>query len=183
MHFLIVDESPELRTELGIMLCAHWPDADIDLFDPAERDAWRAALRKGGVSALLLQAPFPGEDVAALISNLCRDPQAPPLLLLADQVVRLAALARESGVDGVVCSPHEIAVIRREFGGDFLVVTPGIRPAWAAAQDQKRIMTPAEAVGKGADYLVIGRPVTAAPSPREAFALIAREIAQNSPRS
>jgi orotidine-5'-phosphate decarboxylase len=102
---------------------------------------------------------------------------------VADQVVRLAALAKESGVDGVVCSPHEIEVIRREFGGDFLVVTPGIRPAWAAAQDQKRIMTPAEAVGKGADYLVIGRPVTAAPSPREAFALIAREIAQNSPAS
>jgi orotidine-5'-phosphate decarboxylase len=102
---------------------------------------------------------------------------------VADQVVRLAALAGKSGVDGVVCSPHEIEVIRREFGRDFLVVTPGIRPAWAAAQDQKRVMTPAEAVGKGADYLVIGRPVTAAPSPREAFALIVREITQNSPPS
>jgi serine/threonine-protein kinase PpkA len=85
MHFLIVDESPELRTELGIMLCAHWPNADIDLFDPAEREAWRAALHKGGVSALLLQAPFPGEDVVALINGLCRDPQAAPVLLLADQ--------------------------------------------------------------------------------------------------
>jgi len=100
---------------------------------------------------------------------------------VADQVVRLAALARESGVDGVVCSPQEIEVIKLKLGRDFLVVTPGIRPAWAAAQDQKRIMTPAEAVFRGADYMVIGRPVTAAPSPREAFALIVRELAQNPP--
>jgi hypothetical protein len=70
MHFLIVDESPELRTTLGIMLCARWPDADVDLFDPAERDALRDALAKGGVSALLLQAPFPGEDVMALIRSI-----------------------------------------------------------------------------------------------------------------
>jgi orotidine-5'-phosphate decarboxylase len=102
---------------------------------------------------------------------------------LADQVLRLAALAKDSGVDGIVCSPHEIEVIKRELGKQFLVVTPGIRPAWAAAQDQKRIMTPAEAVGKGADYLVIGRPVTGAPSPRDAFALIVRELAQTPPLS
>jgi orotidine-5'-phosphate decarboxylase len=102
---------------------------------------------------------------------------------VAEQVVRLAALARESGVDGVVCSPHEIDVIKRELGKDFLVVTPGIRPVWAATQDQKRIMTPAEAVAKGADYLVIGRPVTAAPSSRDAFALIVRELEQTPPRS
>lgn len=97
---------------------------------------------------------------------------------VADQVLRLATLARESGVDGVVCSPHEIEVLKRELGRDFLVVTPGIRPSWAAAQDQKRIMTPAEAVARGADYMVIGRPVTAAPSPRDAFALIVRELEQ-----
>ncbi len=94
----------------------------------------------------------------------------------ADQVLRLALMAREAGLDGVVCSPHEIEVIKRECGGDFLVVTPGIRPAWATAQDQKRIMTPAEAVGKGADYLVIGRPITGAPSPHEAFLRILSEI-------
>ncbi len=102
---------------------------------------------------------------------------------VAEQVLRLATLARESGVDGVVCSPHEIEAIRRELGKDFLVVTPGIRPAWAAAQDQKRITTPAEAIGKGADYLVIGRPVTAAASPRDAFALIVKELGQKPPVS
>jgi orotidine-5'-phosphate decarboxylase len=95
---------------------------------------------------------------------------------VADQVVRLALLAKESGLDGVVCSPHEIDIIKRECGGDFLVVTPGIRPAGAAAQDQKRIMTPAEAVLKGADYLVIGRPITGSPSPHQAFLKILTEI-------
>ena len=95
---------------------------------------------------------------------------------VADQVLRLAALARDSGLDGVVSSPHEIEIIKKECGGEFLVVTPGIRPAWAAAQDQKRIMTPAEAIGKGADYLVIGRPITAAPSPHQAFLKVLADI-------
>lgn len=95
---------------------------------------------------------------------------------VADQVLRLAGLAKESRLDGIVCSPHEIDIIKRELGRDFLVVTPGIRPAWAAAQDQKRVMTPAEAIRRGADYMVIGRPVTAAPSPRDAFALVVKEL-------
>jgi len=99
----------------------------------------------------------------------CPDP-------VAGQVLRLAGLARTAGADGVVCSPHEIELIKKEFGREFLVVTPGIRPTWAAAQDQKRIMTPAEAIAKGADYLVIGRPVTGAPSPGEAFQKIVAEI-------
>jgi orotidine-5'-phosphate decarboxylase len=95
---------------------------------------------------------------------------------VAGQVLRLAVLAKSAGLDGIVCSPHEIEIIKKEFGRELLVVTPGIRPAWAAAQDQKRIMTPAKAVAKGADYLVIGRPVTGAPSPQEAFEKIAAEI-------
>ena len=98
---------------------------------------------------------------------------------VADQVLRLAVLAKDSGLDGVVCSPHEIESIKRECGGDFLVVTPGIRPAWAAAQDQKRIMTPAAAIGKGADYLVIGRPITGAPSPQEAFLKVLAELEES----
>ncbi|HEY9538086.1 MAG TPA: orotidine-5'-phosphate decarboxylase, partial [Kiloniellaceae bacterium] len=81
------------------------------------------------------------------------------------QVERLAQLAQASGLDGVVCSPREIARLRKACGPDFLLVVPGIRPAWAAAGDQKRIMTPAEAVAAGADVLVIGRPITAADDP------------------
>ena len=92
------------------------------------------------------------------------------------QVLRLAALAKKAGMDGVVCSAQEIEIVRRETGAGFLIVTPGIRPAWAAAQDQKRIMTPAEAVAKGSDYLVVGRPVTQASSPQEAFQKIVDEL-------
>jgi orotidine-5'-phosphate decarboxylase len=92
------------------------------------------------------------------------------------QVLRLAALAKASGMDGVVCSAQEIEIVRKEVGPDFYIVTPGIRPIWAAAQDQKRIMTPALAVEKGSDYLVVGRPITQAASPREAFQKIVDEL-------
>ncbi len=91
-------------------------------------------------------------------------------------VVRLARLAKGAGLAGVVSSPREIEAVRRETGPGFLIATPGIRPAWAAANDQKRIMTPAEAVRLGADYLVIGRPVTRADVPHEAFERILEEI-------
>ncbi len=100
---------------------------------------------------------------------------------VASQVLRLAGLAKAAGMDGVVCSPQEIEVLRKEYGRELTIVTPGIRPVWAAAQDQKRIMTPAEAVAKGADYLVIGRPVTGAPDPNEAFLKIVEELDQIRP--
>lgn len=92
------------------------------------------------------------------------------------QVLRLAALAKASGLTGVVCSAQEIELVRKEVGPEFLIVTPGIRPAWSDAQDQKRIMTPALAVEKGSDYLVVGRPITQAASPREAFDRIVLEL-------
>jgi orotidine-5'-phosphate decarboxylase len=95
---------------------------------------------------------------------------------VASQVLRLAGLAKAAGLDGVVCSPQEIEALRKEFGRELVIVTPGIRPLWAAAQDQKRILTPAEAVAKGADFLVIGRPITGAASPEEAFLRIVEEL-------
>lgn len=83
----------------------------------------------------------------------------------AQHVVDLAVLAKKSGMDGVVSSPKEVAEIRRVVGDDFVIITPGARPLWAAKDDQKRIMTPIDAIDAGANYIVIGRPVTAAIDP------------------
>jgi orotidine-5'-phosphate decarboxylase len=91
-------------------------------------------------------------------------------------VLRLAKLAKKSGLDGVVCSPREAAAIRAAIGQEFLLVTPGVRPAGVAADDQTRIATPAQALRNGSDYLVIGRPITAAADPRAALETIAMEM-------
>ncbi len=94
-----------------------------------------------------------------------------------DQVARLAVLAKKSGLDGVVCSAHEIAIIREHCGTDFLTVVPGIRPAGADLADQRRVMTPQEAMKAGADILVIGRPITGAADPAAAARAIAADVA------
>ena len=98
-----------------------------------------------------------------------------------DQVVRLARLAKASGLDGVVCSPREIAAVRAACGAGFLIVTPGVRPAGAGMADQKRAMTPAEAVRLGADILVVGRPITGAADPAAAARAVAEEIRAAAP--
>lgn len=94
----------------------------------------------------------------------------------ASNVVRLARLAKDSGCDGVVCSPHEVREIKTALGSDFLTLTPGIRPAGAAQGDQKRITTPADAVAAGSDYLVVGRPITEAPDAYAAAKAILEEM-------
>jgi orotidine-5'-phosphate decarboxylase len=94
----------------------------------------------------------------------------------AEQVVRLASLAQKSGLDGVVCSAHEIAAIRKACGEDFMLVVPGIRPAGANLADQRRVMTPREAADAGADILVIGRPITGAADPSEAARAIQESL-------
>ena len=96
------------------------------------------------------------------------DPQA--------NVLNLAGLADNAGLDGVVCSPKEVTGLRQEIAGDFRLVTPGIRPVWAATDDQKRITTPRDAIEMGSDYLVIGRPITAASEPLEALCKIEEEL-------
>jgi orotidine-5'-phosphate decarboxylase len=93
------------------------------------------------------------------------------------QVLRLARLAQDCGLDGVVCSPREIAPLREACGPGFRLVVPGIRPEWASAGDQKRVTTPREAVAAGADLLVVGRPITAADDPAAAARRIAGELA------
>lgn len=107
-----------------------------------------------------------GDDLAAL--GVVRN--------VVEQVGALAGLALESGLDGVVASPLEVSELRRRFGQDFIVVTPGIRPVDAGRDDQRRTMTAGEAAAAGATYLVVGRAVTTARDPGSAFAAIARDL-------
>lgn len=93
-----------------------------------------------------------------------------------DTVLRLCELGLKNGLKSFVCSPQEIEPIRRKFGADVVLVTPGIRPEWAAIGDQKRVFTPKMAVAAGSNYLVIGRPVSRSENPNEAFAAILTEI-------
>jgi orotidine-5'-phosphate decarboxylase len=96
----------------------------------------------------------------------------------ADNVLRLAALAEDSGLDGAVCSPLEVAPLRRERSARFCLVTPGVRQAGAATDDQRRIMTPGDAMRAGSSYLVVGRPITAASDPSAALESIHAEVVQ-----
>jgi len=93
-----------------------------------------------------------------------------------DQVIRLAKLGAAAGIDGVVASPHEIKILRREFGDRIKIAVQGIRPRWAEPGDQKRFLTPREAYEAGADYIGIGRPITGHAHPREAVARILEEL-------
>lgn len=98
---------------------------------------------------------------------------------LPDQVMHLASITKDAGLDGVVCSAREAAQLKQNFGPEFCLVTPGIRPASAAKDDQKRIMSPAEAIKAGSHYLVIGRPITRAEDPGAALAAINAEISSS----
>ena len=95
---------------------------------------------------------------------------------LGSQVDYLAGLARDSGLDGVVCSAQEVRRLRQSLGSNFYLVPPGIRPSWAATDDQTRIVTPSEAIAHGSDYLVIGLPITASDHPGNSVIRIIKEL-------
>ena len=135
------------------------------------RAAAKAALSAGDgrplVLAVTVLTSLDGDDLKA-----CGVDDEPET-----QVLRLARLAKDCGLDGVVCSPLEAALLRRELGGDFKLLAPGVRPHWAERDDQKRKLSPAAAVRAGADWLVIGRPISAAADPAAAAEKIVAEIA------
>ncbi|MBD3185041.1 orotidine-5'-phosphate decarboxylase [Candidatus Poribacteria bacterium] len=95
---------------------------------------------------------------------------------LSNQVLHMAKLAQDAGLDGVVASPQEIEMIRSACGDEFIIVTPGVRPEWSSKDDQKRTMTPSEAISRGASYLVIGRPIRKAHDPAEALNKIIQSL-------
>ena len=161
----------------------------------AKRGVWMFNVHASGGSAMLRAAVSGAEEGAAqagvtkplviavsVLTSLSADVLRDELGVsrtLPEQVVALARLAQDAGCDGLVASPHEIGAIREACGPDFLLVIPGVRPAGSALGDQKRVMTPGEAVRAGADYLVVGRPITAAADPVEAARAINLEVAGN----
>ena len=136
-----------------------------------------AAMMRAAADAAKSVSPSTRVIAVTMLTSL-GDEDLPSLGLtppVADQVLRLASLTQQCGLDGVVCSAHEIVRLRKELGPDFLLVVPGIRPAGSALGDQRRVMGPAQARDAGASVLVIGRPITGAPDPAQA----ARDIAQS----
>jgi orotidine-5'-phosphate decarboxylase len=136
-----------------------------------------AAMMRAAVEAVKSVSPSTRLIAVTMLTSLS-DEDLPSVGLtppVGDQVLRLASLTQQCGLDGVVCSAHEITRLRRELGPDFQLIVPGIRPAGSDVGDQKRVMGPAEAVAAGASILVIGRPITGAADPGQA----ARDIAQS----
>ena len=161
-----VARSVESAAELGVdMLTIHASGGSAMM--RAAREA--VALDGPTLVGVTLLTSFTAADVEEVWDKELRS--------LRDDVARLAALAAEAGLDGVVSSALEVEALKRRHGGDFLVITPGIRPEGEAPEDQSRVATPAEAILGGADYLVVGRPIHAAADPVAALGSLLEEIA------
>ncbi|WP_448267187.1 orotidine-5'-phosphate decarboxylase [Nostoc sp. DSM 114159] len=143
------------------------------------REALKAATEAAQVGAAQAGVQPPKLIAITLLTSISSKQLAFDLkipLELPEYALEMALLAQESGLDGVVCSPQEVAQLRQTCGNDFLLVCPGVRPTWADIGDQKRSLTPAQAIIAGADYLVIGRPITTATEPELAWKRISEEL-------
>jgi orotidine-5'-phosphate decarboxylase len=166
-------------TALGVWMVNVHASGGTRMMQAARDAARETASAAGSIPPLVIGVTVLTSMNAASLSEtghvLPRDNAGDSLL---EQVVRLARLAQAAGLDGVVASPRETAILRQQCGADFAIVTPGIRGGGAAAgkDDQERTMGPAEAVAAGASYIVVGRPIIAAPDPRRAAETIAEEM-------
>jgi orotidine-5'-phosphate decarboxylase len=155
-----VAEAAEAATGLG-----------VDFFDvhaSGGEEMMKAAVEASKAEASRLGIPAPRILAITVLTSMSST---------VDEVLALAERARNAGVDGVVSSAWEAKAVRETLGADFLIVTPGIRPSWAAKNDQRRVATPEVAIANGADFVVVGRPITKADSPGSAAKLILNEMA------
>jgi len=160
-------------TQAGVFMLNVHTHGGAAMMRAAVESAQQVAAARGQPRPLILGVTvLTSLDATALGEEL----QIP--VALPEHVVHLARLAQRSGLDGVVASPRETLAVRAACGGDFLIVTPGIRPAWAAPGDQKRVTTPAQALRAGADYLVVGRPIIAHADPVAAAQRVLEEMAE-----
>lgn len=159
-------------TRLGVGLLTVHTIGGLDMLRAAREGAEDAAAVTGTARpAIVGVTVLTSLDAAALArTGVARG--------IPDQVARLVDLAREAGIDGVVASAHEAAAVRAQTGDGFVIVTPGVRPAGASADDQARVATPADAISRGADLLVVGRPISRASDPAAAARAVIAEITQ-----
>ena len=151
--------------ELGVWMVNVHASGGREMMEAA-RDALDEAPRRPLLIAVTVLTSLSGDDLKEVgISSEAEQ-----------QVLKLASLAQLSGLDGVVCSAREVEILRKELDSSFKLVTPGIRPAGSAQDDQKRVVTPAQAIQRGSDYIVIGRPITRSPDPLASLLAIDSEI-------
>lgn len=144
----------------------------FEMMQKTHEDSVEEAMKMGINPPLLLAVTV----LTSIAQEQLREEMMVSDLSVQDLVVKWALLSQKAGMDGVVCSPQETELIRTACGPDFKIVTPGIRPAWSATNDQKRITTPRQALEMGTDYMVIGRPIAKADNPREAALKIIEEL-------
>lgn len=170
-----VAQAVEAATALGVWMVNVHAAGGLAMMEAARDAARNTAARIGRTPPLVIAVTVLTSMTADTLAGTGVDAPVP------DQVLRLADLAQRAGLDGVVASPLETAMIRRRCGAEFAIVTPGIRGGVARApgnDDQARTMTPAQAIAAGASYLVVGRPILGAPDRRKAAAAIAAEMKQ-----
>lgn len=151
----------------------------INVHAAGGREMMRAARESAAGEAQKNNLPVPMVVAVTVLTSIDREVFNREMGMpgeIRDRVRAWALLASASGLDGVVCSPREITLVREACGPEFVIITPGIRPAGGDLGDQRRVMTPAEAVRAGASYIVVGRPVTGAPDPAAAVEAIREEI-------
>jgi orotidine-5'-phosphate decarboxylase len=155
-----VAEAAEAATGLGVDF--------FDIHASGGEEMMKAAVEASKEEASKLDIPAPKILAITVLTSMSST---------VDEVLALAERARRAGVDGVVSSAWEAKAVREAMGSDFIIVTPGIRPAWAAKNDQRRVATPEVAIANGADFIVVGRPITKAESPAGAARMILDEMA------
>jgi orotidine-5'-phosphate decarboxylase len=166
-----VARASEVATELGVDMFNMHISGGLEMMRAA------AEATKSKASELGIQKPIVlGVTILTSIDGLTFQRDFNSSNSLQEQIVYMARLAQRAGLDGVVASPQEIQLIRNACGSNFVVVTPGVRPKWAARDDQKRVTTPARALAAGATYVVIGRPIYQSPEPANALARILQQL-------
>lgn len=166
-----VGQASSVLTRHGVFMFNVHTAGGSEMMRKAAEAAQKVSSEKGAARPLVI-----GVTVLTSINQTILEKEMGISRSVEDQVVSWAQLAKASALDGVVASPKEIRAIREACGSEFLIITPGVRPEWAAANDQKRVMTPKEAVAAGASYLVVGRPITAAADPVDAVKRIVSEM-------